>query len=83
MIMNTKIGSRIANQSDVLGGSYGTQRNLRCSLPIPFCKDNNIKIIDNAQKGRGKYQKKQRLKMNQRASISVLTNVIVAVPKLF
>ena len=83
MDMNTKIGSKAANVADVLGGSYDTQRLLKCNLPIPKCTENHIIILDNAQKGRGKYQKKQRLKLDQKASISVHTNIIAAVPEKF
>ena len=43
---------------------------------IPNNIDCHAKIIDNGQKGRGKIQKKQRLKLHQKVEVAVHTNVI-------
>ena len=74
--IRTKINSRTALESDKLGGSYRTVSGVNIKAEIPNNINCHAKIIDNGQKGRGKIQKKQRLKLQQKVEVAVHTNVI-------
>ena len=70
------INSRTAFESSKLGRSYKTVTGVDIKAEIPNNMKCHVKIIDNAQKGKHKIQKKQRLKLHQKAVVAVHTNVI-------
>ena len=74
--MRSKINSRAALEAGKLGGSYKTVSGVNIKTEIPDNQKCHVKIIDNGQKGRGKIQKKQRLKLGQKVVVAVHTNVI-------
>ena len=74
--IRSKINSRTALEAGKLGGSYKTLSGVNLKTEIPNNTKCHVKIIDNGQKGRGKIQKKQRLKLHQKVVVAVHTNVI-------
>ena len=74
--VRSKINSRTAIELGSLGGSYKTFSSVNIKTEIPDNMKCHVKVIDNAQKGRHKIQKKQRLKLHQKAEVAVHTNVI-------
>ena len=81
--VRSKINSRTALESDKLGGSYKTLSGVNIKAEIPNSTKCHAKIIDNGQKGRGKIQKKQRLKLQQKVEVAVHTNVISVTSEKF
>ena len=81
--MRSKINSRTALDCDKLGGSYRTVTGVNIDEEIPNSMGCHAKCIDNGQKGKGKLQKKQRLKLHQKVTVNVHTNVISVTSEKF